>query len=221
MKLKLVKKQPVAGNITTFWFEPESPVRYIAGQYIELFIPHPEPDNRREHRWFTLSSSPTESLLSITTRLNDKRKSSFKSTLSNLKIGQEIKMQLPMGDFVLPKDESLPLVFIAKGIGITPFRSMLKYLIDSDEKRNIKLIYSVNNAKDIVFKDIVKKSAKEFITHIGPLDAKKVLAYTGLVKQHVIYIAGPEKMVETLQNDLIKIGVSPAQIRSDFFHNYD
>src|SRR5690606_27786597 len=131
-------------------FEPEIPIRYIAGQYIELFIPHSNPDKRKERRWFTLSSSPTEDLLAITTRLITPKKSSFKNALNNLRIGDEIKMLPPMGDFVLPKDESLPLIFVAKGIGVTPFRSMLKYLNDSHKKRSIKLIYVIDNSNDAI-----------------------------------------------------------------------
>ena len=221
MKVRLVKKQPISGNITSFYFEPEAPLRYVAGQYIELFIPHSNPDKRKEHRWFTLSSSPTEDLLTITTRLITPKKSSFKNALNKLNIGDEIKMLPPMGDFVLPKDESLPLIFVAKGIGVTPFRSMLKYLNDTHKKRSIKVIYAVNDASDAIFKDIIKPASSEFTVHIGNLGSKELLDYSGEIKDEVIFMAGPEKMVESLQNDLLRQGVNPAQIRTDFFHNYD
>ncbi len=119
-----------ASNIRTFYFRPEKPAHYTAGQYTELALPHPHPDKRGGRRWFTLSSSPTEDLLSITTKYaGDDDTSSFKRTLFKLKPGSEVHMADPMGDFVLPKLIQTPLVFVAGGIGITPFHSMLEWLV--------------------------------------------------------------------------------------------
>ncbi|HET7673044.1 MAG TPA: FAD-dependent oxidoreductase [Candidatus Saccharimonadales bacterium] len=221
MKFTFVKKQPEAKNITTFWFKPEKELSQIAGQYTELIIPHDNPDERKNRRWFTLSSSPTERLASITTKLDPVRKSSFKTALSGLKSGDIISGHMPMGDFVLPKDETLPLVFVAGGIGITPYRSILKYLLDTGQRRNITLIYSISAPDELAFADLIEKSGVEFIRHIGRLKAKDILAYIPVDNRQVVYISGPENMVETLQNDLIGLGVDKFQIRSDFFHNYD
>ncbi len=221
MKVKLVRKELISGNISTFWFQPDNPVRYIAGQYIELYIPHSNPDERKERRWFTLSSSPSEDLLSITTRLIEPRRSTFKKALNNLKIGTEIKILPPMGDFVLPKDESLPLIFIAKGIGITPFRSMLKYLNDNDKKLNIKLIYCVDKPKDVIFKDIIEEATTKFIIREGNISTDELSRYIEDDGKSLIYTAGPERMVETLRDNLIGKGFDQGRLRNDFFHNYD
>lgn len=221
MKLKLVKKQPVARNTIMFWFEPDAPLHQIAGQYIELYLPHEPTDERKTKRWFTLSSSPTEKLLAITTKLHPTRPSSFKNSLNNLSIGEELTALPPMGDFILPKDKSIPLVFIAGGIGITPYRSILKYLEDTHEKRDIELIYAVNSLEDMAFLDLIERNASKFITHIGELNAKDVLRNIGEIADKQIYVSGPEKLVETLQKDLLKAGISELQLRVDFFHNYD
>jgi len=87
----------------TFYFRPEQPLSYTAGQFTELTIPHKRPDERGLKRWFTLSSSPTSELLSITTKFNNDKSSSFKKALFGLKPGAELTMAEPMGDFVLPK----------------------------------------------------------------------------------------------------------------------
>lgn len=221
MKLKLIKRQLVAKNIEIFWFKPDMPVHYVAGQYIELNISHDSPDNRKTKRWFTLSSSPTEGLLAITTRLDPERKSSFKKALSDLVVGDSVPALMPMGDFVLPKNKSIPLVFIAGGIGITPYRSILKYLSDSGEKRDITLIYAVKDRAEIAFEDIITESDIKLINHHGSLKAEDVLRYTGKITNQAVYISGPENMVEILQKRLISNGISIAQIRTDFFHNYD
>src|SRR5690348_14324223 len=135
--------EPTAANIRTFWFKPERPVQYTAGQFTELYLPHDNADNRGQRRWFTVSSSPTDAMLSITTKYAGDQSSTFKKTLFSLKDGTPLKLADPMGDFVLPKDKTIPLVFVAGGIGVTPMHSMIKYLNDTHEKRTIHLIYAV------------------------------------------------------------------------------
>lgn len=220
MKLTLVKKETIAPNIVSFYFQPETPIRYIAGQYIELHLPHDNPDDRRANRWFTLSSSPTEELLAITTRLHQ-RNSSFKNSLNNLQIGSVIRQaQLPMGDFVLPKDSKLPLIFIAGGIGITPYRSMCKYLLDTRQKRDITLIYAAK-PDELVFSELIKNAGTKLIVPKSRLNSDLVLDYIGPISNQQIYISGPEKMVENLQHQLLRQNVRSSQLRTDFFHNYD
>lgn len=220
MKLKFVKKRKENEEITTFFFEPESRIRYIAGQYTELTIPHESPDSRNTKRWFTLSSSPTEEFWSITTRLNRKG-SSFKKALVRLNPGDHIHGHLPMGDFVLPKDEALPLIFIAKGIGITPYRSILKYLEDTGQSRQIHLIYAVKNLSDAIFTRLLEKKSVTLSLHPGRLRASDLTAYAGNAEERLVYISGPEHMVEDLQKELIASGMNELRIRTDFFHNYD
>ncbi|HEX5797322.1 MAG TPA: FAD-dependent oxidoreductase [Candidatus Saccharimonadales bacterium] len=221
MKLKFVKKQPEAKNIVSFWFKPEKPVHRIAGQYTQLDIPHPDPDQRRTKRWFTVSSSPTENLWSVTTKLDPDRKSTFKTALNRLEAGEIISAQLPMGDFVLPKDASLPIIFVAGGIGITPYRSILKYLSDTNQKRDITLIYAVNEPDEIAFRQLIGQTDINFKEHIGSLSAEKILNHTGDITNHIVYLSGPEKMVEALWKDLLAKGINNLQLRTDFFHNYD
>src|SRR5665213_3106306 len=154
MKATLRKTHRETDNITTFWFEPEKPIEYIAGQYIEMTIPDQHPDGRGTKHWFTLSSSPTDSpLISITTKFADKS-SVFKADLRHLKTSDTVTISEPMGDFVLPKDSSIPLVFVAGGIGITPFHSIIKWLIDTHQERDITFLYAVNNEYEMVFQDL-------------------------------------------------------------------
>src|SRR4051812_34213512 len=128
MKAIFDHSQPEAANITTFFFRPEKPVQYTAGQFTELYLPHNNPDKRGIKRWFTISSSPSEELLSITTKFTPEKGSSFKETLRKLVPGTEVHLEEPMGDFVLPKLIQTPLIFVAGGIGITPFHSILEWL---------------------------------------------------------------------------------------------
>jgi ferredoxin-NADP reductase len=98
------------------------------------------------------SSTPTDELLAVTTKFAKDNGSSYKKALRHLKAGDELEMSDPMGDFVLPKLIQTPLVFVAGGIGITPFKSMLSWLGATHEDRPIKLLVGVNNEDEIVFR---------------------------------------------------------------------
>ncbi|MBW3568931.1 FAD-dependent oxidoreductase [Candidatus Parcubacteria bacterium] len=218
MKVVFNRSEASAKNIITCWFSKPAHIHHIAGQFIELYLPHENPDARGERHWFTLSSSPTEKTLSITTKISSEG-SSFKRTLRNLKPGDQVLMAEPMGDFVLPKDPFIPLLFVAGGIGCTPYRSMVKYLQDCGEKRSIKLIYAALVAQEIAFRDIFDQLGDDFIPLVGQkLTSQKILAHAS--PSHYIYLSGPEPMVESLDKQLKQTGVSPDHIRTDFFLNY-
>jgi ferredoxin-NADP reductase len=231
MKVTFVRQQPVADHITTFWFQPERPVRYSAGQFTELYLPHEHVDERRDKHWFTLSSSPTDSLLSITTKFPEGRSSTFKQTMQKLTPGQDVHMASPMGDFILPKDPSIPLLFVAAGIGCTPFHSIIKYLQEKRESRDITLLYGVHNLEQVAFQDTFEKLGDRWrlVLDVPPPEWK---GYTGHITTQIIlenitnpqkqqvYISGPEPMVETLTKELGTSGFPKNHIRTDYFPGY-
>ncbi len=220
---------PTAENIFTFHFKPEQSVRYQAGQFTEIRLPHPNPDSRGDKRWFTLSSSPSEEFLTITTKIITEA-SSFKKTLQDLKPGTPIDLAAPMGDFVLPKDASIPLVFVAGGIGCTPFHSIVKFLQDTGEKRQIQMIYAANKLEDVAFKDlfesytdlkiVLKEPPSDWKGESGILDAERIIRLIGDTQGKRFYLSGPEPMIETFDKDLRQHGIDKHQIQTDFFPNY-
>lgn len=219
-----------AANITTFFFKPEQPVQYTAGQFIELTIPHENPDERGIKHWFTLSSSPTEPLLSITTKFAQPS-SSFKSALRKLTPGVEVMMSEVMGDFVLPKLVQTPLIFVAGGIGVTPFHSMFSWLADAQETRPIRLLYAVRSEEEIIFLPtferanqhatiVVSEPSDAWGGERGQLSAELVLGLEKPSEDTLVYLSGPEPMIEQLANDLKAAGLSHRQLVTDFFPNY-
>lgn len=232
MQVTLDHTKDEAANIRTFYFRPEKPVHYTAGQFIELTLKHPRPDKRGVKRWFTLSSSPTDELLSITTKFAGDKSSSFKRTLFKLQPGAQLTMSEPMGDFVLPKLIQTPLVFVAGGIGITPFHSILTWLTATKEQRPIKLLYGVRNEDEIVFQDtfakagvpptiVVSEPSPAWGGERGRLSAELILDLTKPSDDTLVYVSGPEPMVEALEKDLRKSGLRKDQFVGDFFPNYD
>lgn len=220
-----------ADNIRTFYFKPERKLDYTAGQFIELTLKHKNPDDRGQKRWFTLSSSPLEELLCITTKWADEKQSSFKKALWKLELGDTLDMSEAMGDFVLPKLIQTNLVFVAGGIGITPFHSIMSWLKDVDEERSIKLIHAVRNEDEIVFQGTFSEAGLHVTTIVsdpspawggerGRLDAEKIIGLTEPDEDTLIYVSGPEPMTESLEKALKKAGIKPAQLVLDFFPNY-
>jgi glycine betaine catabolism B len=226
-ELEFYKKEFIAKDIYSFYFKPESPIKFVAGQFIELYLPHKQPDERGIKRWFTVSSAPEEPLISITTKII-KNNSSFKKTLDCLSAGDKVKMASPMGDFVLPKDVAAPLLFVAGGIGCTPFHSMVQHLKNIGEARDIKFIYSADHEEEVAFKElfeeqtsleiIISKSNKTWQGQRGKITPDFIKE---LASDRKIYISGPEPMVESLINGLIKIGVKKQKIHGDYFPGYE
>ncbi|HVC35929.1 MAG TPA: ferredoxin--NADP reductase [Candidatus Dormibacteraeota bacterium] len=231
MKVVFDHSKPETDHIRSFFFRAPESLKYTPGQFIELKLDHRDPDSRGQKRWFTLSSSPSEELLAITTKLASQRGSSFKRILDSLQPGTEVDMVEPMGDFVLPKLIQTPLVFVAGGIGITPFRSMLKWLADSREIRPIQLIYGVRSEDEIVFQKVFEEAGVHATIVVsepsttwggerGRINAELILGLTKPSEQTLIYVSGPEPMVEGLEKDLAASGLPKSRFVGDFFPGY-
>lgn len=219
-----------APTIYTFFFKPEKPLRYDAGQFTELTIHHDNPDERGIRRWLTLSSKPSDDLFSITTRIVPDS-SSYKKTLQTLQKNTQVVVSEPMGDFVLPKDESIPLVFVAAGVGITPFHSMVTHLHETKHRRPIKFIHAVKNEDDIIFQKsfdatglhttiVVEKPSVAWGGERGVLTGEHIVKITEPSQKSLFYVAGPEHFAERLQKELLALTIPRNQIVVDFFSGY-
>ena len=132
MNLRLIERHSETNGVLTFTFEPEQPMVWQAGQYLHYTLRHDQEDDRGSERWFTIAAPPFERRPRITTRLAAES-SSFKQALGRLPLGGVIEADGPEGDFVVDDPEH-DYVFIAGGIGITPFRAILLQL-DHDRVR--------------------------------------------------------------------------------------
>ncbi len=232
--LKLKEKILIAPDAYDFVFDADRPLSFRAGQYLEWTRGHGRPDDRGNRRYFTVCSSPTEPNVRIGVKFYD-HSSSFKKSLLTMEAGDEIIAGQLAGDFVLPKDKNKKLVFIAGGIGVTPFRSMIKYLLDSRERRTITLIYSNRKVEDIFYQDIFNQAEEDLGIKIvqtitDPLPAGSTWpGHTGFINEQLIkeevpdynerifYISGPQIMVAAMRNILLKMGIQKNNIKTDFF----
>ncbi len=220
--LNLKEKRELVPGTIEFSFARPNNFSFLAGQYLEWTLPHKNPDNRGTRRYFTIASSPTEEDLKLGVRMARENGSTFKNALANLEPGAHMVATQLSGDFVLPTDQTKKLVFIAGGIGVTPFRSILKYLADKNEKRDIVLFYAVTDEKDIVYKDLFKNI--KFIPVITPKQGfiteqmikKEVPDY----KERMFYLSGPNSMVDSYKELIKKLGIPNKSIITDYFPGF-
>jgi len=225
MYLKLIEKKQEVEGVTSFIFEPETSVDWIPGQYAHYVLHHLPTDDRGSDRWFTVSAAPFEKNLRITTRLASDKSSSFKNKLFDLAVDKWIEISVIEGDFII-EDLKQEYILIAGGIGITPFRSILKQL-DQDKKQiNATLLYA-NRDEHIVFKEELEGFAKNnpnfkirYIISPKHLDEKAIQENVTDLKKPIFYVSGPEPMVESIGEMLKKMGVSENHLKQDFFPNY-
>lgn len=223
----------VSGDILDFVLRADKPIKNKAGQYMEWTLPAVSADNRGNRRYFTLASSPTEKNARLGVKFYP-NSSSYKNTLAGLSIGDKIVGGQLSGDFVLPKEKNKKLVFLAGGIGVTPFRSMIKYLIDKSEKRDIVMIYSNKLLEEIAYREIFEEGEKVGVKTIYTLSETEKLPQNWegergfindiMIKNHIpdfkertFYISGSHNMVTAFKDMLKKLGVSSSQIKTDFF----
>lgn len=227
--LTFVKKEPLNATIFQFSFKPDRTVSYSAGQFGEFQLPHPNPDNRGIRRWFTFVSSPSEAEIKIATRFIGDRSSSFKKALMSLKPGSRVSVNRPEGEFVLPSDRKRRLLFVAGGIGVTPFRSIVRYLIDNNLSRDVVLLFLAKDESDFVYKGEFEAAAKNGLKLIlwpevtrGRISAASIEKMVPDYRERLIYISGPEQMVEALETLFIEdLGSSKNQLKQDYFPGYD
>jgi len=232
--LKLKDKSLIAPDIYEFTFSAPRRFKFKPGQYMEWTLGHQYPDVRGNRRYFTLASSPSEKVLKLGIKFNE-NSSTFKKNMLSMNKGSEITASQLGGDFVLPNDRMQKYIFIAGGIGITPFRSMIKYLLDTRQHRSITLLYAVKDAKDIVYKDLLDRAERELgiktiysisnngnhssaLTHIATrFDETFIRKTFPYLRTYIFYISGSRGMVEGFKSTLYRAGVSNSQIRDDFF----
>jgi len=209
-------------DVYTFIFEKEKDLTWKAGQHGLFRIIHKSIKNHT--RPFSVASAPTENLVKITLGISDDP-SDFKKAMLELKQGMKVSITGPVGSFYL-KDDS-PTILIAGGIGITPFRSIVKqFEVDGNGiEKPIHLLY-MDSKKSYLFKDELDGIAKNTSISVTYLDSRNDLhqeidKLTGLYKNNGKYfIAGPKSMANSISSYLKDNNISKRNIKKDAFFGY-
>ncbi len=232
----LKEKVQYAPLMYDFVFETKQKLKFTAGQYMEWTITPQNSDSRGNRRFFTVASAPTENDLRIGVKIPEQA-STFKQYLQTMQPGDPMVVGHLSGDFTLPKNNNQTIVAIAGGIGITPFRSMVKEAIDQQHKLDMVIFYACSDAGEFVYQDIFKQAEPLGLKTIYVLSGGKTIpenwkGLTGyltadIVNQHVsnpkkslFYLSGPNVMVDAYKKLLLSMGVARQQIHTDYFPGY-
>jgi ferredoxin-NADP reductase len=196
----------------------------------------PETDAKGNTRTFSISSPPEETEIMITTRTRD---TTFKRVLKTLKLGTKLAMEGPFGALVLHGDSSRPAVFLAGGIGVTPFRSILLSAALAKLAHRLFLFYSNRRLEDAAFLDELarleernsshkfigtmtemEKSSRSWRGETGRIGKEMLRRYIWDLTRPVYYAAGPPGMVSAMQEMLAEAGVRDENIRTEEFYGY-
>ena len=225
MKLQLTAKRIESPGVVSFVFKPEEPLVWKAGQFLHYVLNHESTDDRGSDRWFTIASAPYEKHVMLTTRFASTEGSTFKKTLKALPLGGEIEVSDLDGDFIV-SDPRKNYVFIAGGIGITPFRSILKQAEYEGKELRVTMLYA--NRKHVAaypreFDAMTKRNPYlqiHYLFHPQRIDRKTVCELVTDLKKPTFYVSGPEPMVESIGKMLQKLGVPSKRIKQDWFPGY-
>jgi ferredoxin-NADP reductase len=225
-------------------FEFKKPLgfEFKAGQFVEItWMDPPETDAEGNARAFSIASAPYEDRLLFATRLRD---TAFKRVLHDAEIGSIAKIDGPFGDLTLHNNVSRPAVLLAGGIGITPFRSMIRHAAHERLPHKLFLFYANRHPEDAPFLEELSAIRKENdnFTFVPTMTAVSRLQRRwtgetghidpGMLTRHVngppgfsvagpiYYVAGPPAMVKGLRAMLNGAGIDDDDIRTEEFGGY-
>ncbi|MCX8008756.1 MAG: oxidoreductase [Patescibacteria group bacterium] len=238
-KLLFIVRKPscIADGIYEISIPKDKKFHFIPGQYMEWTLEDVPYDMRGNRRFFSFASSPTESEIKIAMKIPKEKMSMFKKMLLDTSRIRRMSGDHVAGDFLLPDDQTKKLVFIAGGIGITPFRSMMKYLLDVNQQRDIILFYFARSEKEFAYKDVFEDAHFRINMRVvysitgsdlpqnwsgekGKLTGEMIMKHCFDYKERLFYVSGPNSMVRQTIREIRLIGVSRFAIRTDYFPGY-
>jgi ferredoxin-NADP reductase len=229
------KREVAKGTLMVVFDLGGREVDFRPGQYFWVTLVNPPYDDEKgPRRHITVVTSPTErGVLGLCTRLRD---SAFKRSLSELTVGAEVDVEEPKGSFVLPEETDRSYVFVAGGIGITVFRSMLRFIADEGLPHRVTLVYSNRDRESTAFLDELEEldaalpnlSLVLTMTQDPGWEGERRRIDADFLRDHLgeeigsstYLIAGPPAMVESVTETLQGEGVPDEQVLSQRFSGY-
>ncbi len=236
-RTKLLSRNNVAEGTMAFHFAKPPGFTFKAGQAADLTLSNPpETDSEGNIRTFSIASPPFEEQLTFATRIRD---TAFKRSLKVVPLGTEIQIAPPSGSFTLHKNASKPAVFLAGGIGITPFLSVVRQADHDRLAHKLYLFYSNRRPEDAPFLDILQgleetnpnfrliatmtemaRSDREWKGETGFIKGQMLARHLATLQGPIYYIAGPPPMVAAMREMVVSAGVDEDDIRTEEFAGY-
>lgn len=231
---EIKSKQEIALGTLEVTFQVSESISFKPGQYCFVSLPNLlYPDDRGGKRHFSIVNSPNEKgIVTIATKLRD---SGFKKTLNELPLGSNINLGPISGAFTLPDDTKKPLIFIAGGIGITLYISMLRFIKEEGLTYEITLIYSNRDSSSAAYLDELETftralpNFKLILTMTDDsnwtgekrrVDTQFIKDYTKDFKNPLYLVVGPPAMIDAIRKSLNDANVAEANIKFENFTGY-
>jgi ferredoxin-NADP reductase len=234
---RLTRRERVAEATMAFHFSKPAGFRHEAGQSVVLtLVDPPETDGEGDSRAFTIASAPHEPELMIATRMRD---TAFKRVLKTAQIGTAVRLDGPNGAMVLHDDVARPAVFLAGGIGITPFLSIVRHVVQQQTAHRIHLFYANRRPEDAAFLSELQemeqlasgyrliavmsqpeRSALHWSGETGHIRRELLVRHITDLKSPMYYFAGPPAMTMAMRGMLQEIGVGEQAMRYEEFYGY-
>lgn len=234
-KLTLERIEKKAAGCYDYVFGSNRPVSFTAGQYLDWTMNVRSPDNRGNRRSFTIASAPSENKVRLGVKFYPGA-SAYKQSMLAMKPGDVVYGSQLAGEFTLPKNADEKLAFLAGGIGVTPFRSIIQEMVLTGDKRDAVLFYGNNKSDEIAYADVFDKAESELglrtiyavaqgapahtNMHHGFIDADLITRELPDFKERTFYISGPRAMVTRFEKVLKDLGVGHRHIKTDFFPGF-
>ena len=235
--VELTGRQEIAEGTMAFHFAKRPDFQFRAGQYVDITLLDPVvTDAEGNTRTFSIASAPCDSDLMIATRMRD---TAFKRVLRKSNLPLAVKMEGPSGSFVLHRKAEVPAVFLAGGIGITPFLSIIRQATHDRAPHQLYLFYGNRRPEDAAFFDILseiparnknfhliatmsemEKSQQAWAGETGFIDKTMLTKYLPTLQGPIYYVAGPPAMVAAMRRMLTEAGVDEDDIRTEEFSGY-
>ena len=232
-----MRSNEIARGTNVFHLSKPEGFNYEPGQTIDLTLIDPkEMDAEGPVRTFSLVSAPHEPELMFATRMRD---TAFKRALKNAQPGMELAWDGPYGSFILHRNPAKPAVFLAGGIGITPFMSMIKHAHHNKLPHQIYLYHSNHTPEDSPFlSDLTEfakqnpdfhyiptmtdldKSSREWNGERGFVDKSMIDRSVADLSTPIYYLAGPAGFVTAMRKMLVEAKVDEDNIRFEEFPGY-
>jgi ferredoxin-NADP reductase len=236
-RARLRGRQELAERTMAFRFEKPPGWSFRAGQFIDLtLLDPPETDAEGNTRSFTIASAPEEDEIMVATRM---RPSAFKRVLERVPAGTEVKIEGPFGNLTLPEDAARAAVFLAGGIGITPFRSIAVHAARAALPHRLFLFFANHRPEDAPFLDELaalerqnpnfkliatmdapEKSGRPWQGETGYITRAMLDRHLRAVASPRYFIAGPPEMVAAMQTMLAAAGIDDEDVLAEEFSGY-
>ncbi len=234
--VKLEHSEEVAYGTMAFHFTKPDDFNFKPGQAIDLILTDPSLNSETDRHTFSVVSAPFQNELIVATRMRD---SGYKRVLRHLAIGAAARIEGPFGSLTLHNNRTRPAIFIAGGIGITPFMSILRQTDKDQLPYRLVLLYSNRRPQHAAFLEELQelettyknfklvatmteesRSDSHWNGPIGSIDDALIKSVNADLENPIYYLVGPPRMVEAMRETLHRIDVDDDDVRSEDFYGY-